>query len=173
LKRFALLAVVGVGLLALPGGASARSDCAYAGGGPVAVYGPGGGVTGDSIAGVCVDTNTAADGGYLEIGANPSKGTYVPVGVYGVIDGSDANPAGQAQGYGAISTYSSDGTQDDCQIPADPSDNASGTNSGGCLTLRNPTTSAPIVSIPLVPLACGNTTGPDWTNAGRDGCRIP
>ena len=128
----------------------------------------GNGVTGDSIAGVCVDTNAAIDGGYVEVGSG-GPGTYA------VIDGSDDNPAGTpAVGYAGISTYNT-GAQDTCDpnitnAPGpieDTTDEGSGTNGGGCFTIRG------VASIPALPFACGNASGPDFTAAGRDGCTIP
>lgn len=154
MKRIALLAVVGAALLALPSAASARTDCSYT---SSPVY-TSGGVTGDALLGVCLDTNTAFDGGYLEVGSGGP-------GVYAVIDGSDSNP-GQAAGYAALSTYENGG-KGDCPSQA----GASGTNSGGCFVIRDGNT--PVVVVPGLPFACGNTTGPDWANAGRDGCYVP
>ena len=163
MKRIALLAVIVGALVALPGSATARTDCSYT---ASPVY-TSGGVTGDALLGVCVDTNTAADGGYLEIGSNGTNH-------YAVIDGSDVNP-GAAGGYGGVVTGYETGAQDQCDQPADQTDEGSGTNQGGCFSVRagNSSGSPVLISVPGIPLACGNTTGPDWTNAGRDGCTIP
>jgi hypothetical protein len=153
-KRIALLAVVGAGLLVVPGTATARTDCGYAGGGPAQVY-TSGGVTGDALVGACLDTNTAVDGGYVEIG-NGSRGTYA------VVDGSDSNPS-NAAGYGALSTYEAGSKDTSC----DGVDSGSGTNSGGCLWIKALNLGAPV---PLI--ACGLTSGPDYAAASRDGCSI-
>ena len=147
--------------MALPGPASARTDCAYAGGGPVQVY-TSGGVTGDALLGACVDLNQGQlDGGYAEIGSNGTNH-------YGVVDGSDVQP-GQAAGYGGIVTgYETGQTEPACDqsdgylTPAE-----GGTNSGGCFAIRG------VIAVPGVPLACGNTTGADWTASSRDGCTAP
>ena len=146
--------------MALPATASARSDCAYAGGGPVAVY-TSGGVTGDALLGACVDLNQGTvDGGYAEIGSGAS-------GAYGVVDGSDVQP-GQAAGYGAITTGYESGGKEPCDLSDDHQTNAEGgTNSGGCFVIRD------VIAIPGVPLACGNTTGADFTESRRDGCTAP
>jgi hypothetical protein len=158
LKRLIVFAALAASIMVLPASSSARTDCP--GGGPVSVVTPvttvGGSITPDAIVGACVDTNTPADGGYVEIGSG-GPGTYA------VIDGSDALP-GNAAGYGALSTYESGGKDTAC----DANDTGSGTNSGGCLFLKPVGIGAPV---PLI--ACGNTSGPDWANAGRDGCAIP
>lgn len=156
MKRIALLAVIAGGLLALPGSAGAISNCPYG-----TVY-TSGGAGGNAALGVCVDTNTAADGGYVEVGQGGS---------YGIIDGSDANPAGNAQGYagfvqpGAVADSSKDSACDGNDTAA-PS-----RNSGGCfwfkplgLNLTNAVTTM---------FVCGNTSGPDYATAKRDGCAIP
>jgi hypothetical protein len=176
LKRVAFLAVVVGAIAALPGSASARSDCSYAGGGPVAVY-TDGGVTpaGDAILGVCVDAGGSV-GGYGEVGSNGTNH-------YAVIDGHDGNP-GASAGYGGIVTGYETGAQDQCSpnvlAPSgtdvgDDTDEGSGTNQGGCFSVRggNSSGSPVLVSVPLVPLACGNTSGADWTSASRDGCTVP
>jgi hypothetical protein len=166
---------MGVAAVVLPGTASAATDCSYAGGGPVVVWVDGvnddGGVTGDGLAGACVDTNTDFDGGYVEVGRG--DGTDDNGGSYAVIDGSEDNPAGNAQGYGALSTYESrdpenaadDGSPDpDCD---GNDDDSASTNSGGCLWIKAIDRGAPV---PLI--SCGLTSGPDFVTATRDGCSI-
>ena len=133
--------------------------------------GPGAGDPGASNAavGVCVDTNTAADGGYAEIGQGGS---------YGIIDGSDANP-GSGAGYAGlnISGVSDSSTDPTC----DGSDDAAGShNSGGCFWIKpapdavnNAINTAPTTVVTDM-FICGNTSGPGWgTTATRDGCSIP
>jgi len=151
-KRIALLAIAGAGLLVVPGTASARTDCGYAGGGPAQVY-TSGGVTGNAAAGACVDTGLPVDGGYAEVGNGAS---------YAVVDGSDNNPSNGA-GYAALSGYESGSKDTSC----DGTDSGSGTNSGGCLWIKALGVGAPV---PLI--ACGLTSGPDYTAATRDGCSI-
>ena len=161
MKRISLLVVVVAGLVALPGSAGAAEGC-QAG----TVY-TDGGLTADDIVGVCVDTgNSAFYGGTLEVG-NGGPGTYA------TIDGDDRND-GQAGGYGALSNYENGG-KDECTQPADQTDEGSGTNSGGCFSVRSgPSSSNPVlISLPVPLLACGNTSGPSFNNAGRDGCTIP
>jgi hypothetical protein len=156
LKRIALLAVIGAGMMALPGSAGAISNCPYG-----TVY-TSGGAGGNAALGVCVDLNTPIDGGYAEVGNGAS---------YGIIDGSDANPAGNGQGYAGFVTPGgvSDSSKD---ASCDGSDDAAASrNSGGCfwfkplgLNLTNPVTTM---------FVCGNTSGPDYATATRDGCAIP
>jgi hypothetical protein len=170
LKRIALLAVIGAGLLALPGSAAATSDCSFAGGGPAVVYGtavpvgPGAGNPGadNALVGVCVDTNLAIDGGYGEVGTG-----------YGVIDGSDSNPAGNGQGYAGLNAGGvSDSNKD---TNCDGVDSGGDHNSGGCFWLKPaPASVNALLQNPVTALfVCGNTSGPDWSAAGRDGCSIP
>src|SRR5262245_40815386 len=102
----AAMALGAMAILAIPSSAFAVSDCSYASGttvGPVTVYGPGGGRTANSVAGVCADTNTQPlDGGYVEVGSGGP-------GSYAIVDGSDANsdPTGNGDGYIGASTYES------------------------------------------------------------------
>lgn len=164
--RFLAFVAISVCACALSAAAEARSDCAYAGGSKVVVYAGGGGVTGDALVGICGDAGAPFDGGYIEAG-NGAKGTYA------VADGSDANPAGQTQGYIGVSTYENGGK---APCPTGTS-GGSGTNSGGCFTVVNPTNGAVIAIFPGMPLVCGDPFAPsleaDWANSGRDGCRIP
>jgi hypothetical protein len=94
--------------------------------------------------GVCVDTNTAVDGGYAEVGQGFT---------YAVIDGSNANPP-PLTGYAGLDPRP--GVSD---TSADPDgdgkdDAASSHNSGGCFWLK-----------PLPPAFVAA--------AGRDGCSTP
>jgi hypothetical protein len=169
LKRIALLAVIGAGLVALPGTASATSDCTFANGNP----GPGGtvvpygtAVNGDkgadnAIVGVCVDTNTAADGGYAEVGSG-----------YGIIDGSDANP-GNGAGYAGLNAGGVSDTSKDAAC--DGVDSGGGHNSGGCFWIKPaPSAVNALLQNPVTAMfICGNTSGADWSAATRDGCSIP
>ena len=184
LKRIALLAVIGAGLLALPGTASARTDCTYAGqqntsSEYVTVWvspDADGGVTGDGLAGACADgvNQGGIDGGYVEVGVGDGAGDNG--GAYAVIDGSDSNTAGagQSAGYGALSDYetgATDDPDDDCN-GLDEDNTAGGhdgpdSNSGGCLWSKDANDGA---EVPLI--SCGLTSGPDYTASNRDGCSI-
>jgi hypothetical protein len=196
LKRIALLAVVGAGLVALPGTAAGNTDCTYASGpgltniGGTAIdvavqAGPGGlSGTSENAVGACVDglssapVNSPTDGGAVEAGYGLGKGNTaaapVPAvsglpGVYGVVDGddnsTDPSPSSQLGGYGAISNYESSPPAD---RSCDATEGGTGTNSGGCFFVKPAG-----VGVPLPLLACGNTSGKAWNNAGRDGCSIP
>jgi hypothetical protein len=168
LKRIALLAVIGAGLMALPGTASARSDCTFANGGAggtVVAYGTA--VNGDpgadnALVGVCVDTNTAIDGGYAEVGAG-----------YAVIDGSDANPDGNGRGYAGLNAGGVSDSNKDANC--DGVDSGGDHNSGGCFWLKPaPASVNALLQNPVTAMfICGNTSGSDWGAAGRDGCSIP
>jgi hypothetical protein len=183
LKRIALLAVIGAGMMALPSTAAAKTDCTFANGnpgpgGPVVVYGTA--VNGDPGAhsagiGVCVDTNTTADGGYAEVGQGFT---------YAIIDGSDANGPvdNPARGYAGLDPrprQSDTSIDPDC----DGSDDAAGShNTGGCFWIKpapadvnnainDDATPTTVVTDMFI---CGNTSGASWgDNARRDGCSIP
>lgn len=155
MKKYGLVLAASLGLLALPGSAVAVDDCSYAGGGPAQVY-TSGGATGGALLGACVNTGLPVDGGYVEVGQAGG-------GSYAVIDGSDANPANGA-GYAGLSSAETGGRDTTCN----DNDTGSGTNSGGCLYVKPLNTGAPV---PLI--ACGNSSGPDYTSASRDGCSIP
>ena len=166
MKRIALLAVIGAGLMALPGTATAINECP--GGGAVETWGSalggGSGVGGNAAVGVCVDTDAApgvADGGYVEVGNGGS---------YGVVDGSDDN-AGNAGGYAGFVTPGSvaDSSKDSC----DGSDDASPShNTGGCFWLKAPA-NLNLTNAVTTMFVCGNTSGKYWAQSSRDGCSIP
>ena len=165
LHAVAVAALAGA-LLAVPAQAGARASCDYVGTGALTVY-TAGGVTPDSIAGVCIDLGDGA-GGYLEAGTG-TPGTYV------IWDGHDGNP-GSTAGYVGVSDYETSPTGAvPCAVFGGPPRAGDGTNSGGCLYIRSGTSSGSpvLIGIPFVPLACGNADGPDWLAAGGDGCTIP
>jgi hypothetical protein len=162
LKRIALLAVIGAGLLALPGTAAARSDCFS--GGPVEVYGTAIGSHGgadSALVGACVDTNLPADGGYAEVGSG-----------YGIVDGSDVNP-GNGAGYAGLNAGGVSDSNKDANCDGD--DTGGDHNSGGCLWIKPapPAVNALLQNAVTAMFICGNTSGADWAAAGRDGCSIP
>lgn len=140
----------------------------------------------DAAAGVCtnnlIDASPDArfDGGTAEVGVGVGKGvpTGVP-GVYAVADGDNQNhdpltsmgtpPEESFQGYIGVSNFET-GTPEaaaNCTTPNDV-DNGGGTNSGGCVVIREAGNTN--VAVPL--LACGNDSGKNWDGAGRDGCTI-
>lgn len=138
------------------------------------MYGPainGSSGAANALVGVCVDTNTAFDGGYAEVGT-PG---------YVVIDGSEQNPAGQGQGYAGLNVLGVSDTSKDNNC--DGADNASPShNSGGCFWLKPaPASVNALLQNPVTAMfICGNTSGPDWRASGapadgatRDGCSIP
>lgn len=185
MKRISFAILAAVAALAVPASAVADTnsgrDCNYGkteeattgNAAPVVVYvGTGdAGMTGTALvaAGACVDELNVPvpggtfDGGAAEAGAGiPSGGP----GGYVIVDGNDDNTdqTGQSDGYVGLSNYET-GTKGNCNEGS-----GTGTNSGGCFRLRPLGDDA---DVPLVPIACGNTTGPNWTTAGRDGCVIP
>jgi hypothetical protein len=96
--------------------------------------------------------------------------TQVPgPGVYVIADGNDANQLSESSGYIGLSNNET-GAQETCPPPGStgtPS-NGSGTNSGGYVGVK------PLGIYEPVPLvACGFTSGPNFSNAGRDGCAAP
>jgi hypothetical protein len=169
LKRIALLAVIGASLLALPSSASARSDCAYT---ATPVYGSAvpdavdNGETGINGAAVGACADVVGFGGYAEVGAGGS---------YGVVDGSDNNPA-NAAGYagfnnGGVADSDPDPTCDG--VDADPDAPAGDFNKGGCFWFK-PTGTNVTALVPLTGIFfCGNTSGPDFAASPRDGCSVP
>jgi hypothetical protein len=193
IKKFAILAAVAVGVLAIPGTAAAthssagNSTCTYAQNEPtsvtqgdVTVYaettqdGSGSSGTADAAAGVCMNDETAptggVQGGTLEAGAgSDSTGAAGGDGAYVVLDGDDANPD-PADGYQGLSNYETGGTTASCGTTAD--DGAAGsTNSGKCFGPDGGpyTNTQGLVPGPM----CGNTSGPTWDSTSRDGCSIP
>lgn len=169
-------------MMVLPGAASARTDCSTSdvqlAGGAVGVTAGGPGTSGqaDAAVGACVNAGAQGDGsvadqidffgGLVEVGAG-ADGTG-PTGVYGVIDGDDQNTAVSPQGggYAGVSNFETSPPADECDGVDEPFASG-GTNSGGCFTVRG------VAFLPVPLLACGNTTGPSWDAAGRDGCTIP
>lgn len=152
-----------------------------------------------TVVGGCVNTGTGAfQGGTAEVGAgeDPATGTNDPDTApdgYAVVDGDNDNVvAGRTDGGGYVgaSNYET-GAKESCangatQIasaggitvysPGDQDEGGSGSNSGGCFSVRsgagssNPevlTIEGPIAAI------CGNTTGQNWDESTRDGCTIP
>lgn len=163
-----------------------------AGAGGVVVYDGTGmsGTPGTVAVGVCDDTGgtpigpATFYGGSVEVGVNLSDGALAGVGgipgAYAVVDGDDRNadPLGSGDGYAGVSNFESSGTtpplvapQVGASCPA-----GSGTNSGGCVGVKaivTPVGTTPSVIAPVPLIVCGNTTGDDYDNAGRDGCEIP
>ena len=153
--------------------------------------------------GVCVQNNDAAHpgatapfGGDAEVGVSLNHGEYynptatgcpspsatplfpgcaaplpapVSPGVYAVADGSNTNPTpngvSQGVGYAGISNYET-GTPNDGQGNNGCLSGNCGSNSGWADGIKG------VVAIPG-PFVCGDTSGPSWDNAGRDGCFIP
>ena len=99
------------------------------------------------------------DGGLVEAGTAAG-------GVYAIVDGDDANTfiTDQGGGYAGLSNAETGQPESSCNPNTD---DGSGTNSGGCLSIRN------VVSIPVPFVACGNVTGKSWERSGRDGCTVP
>jgi len=181
MKRSAVILGALVTATAFPASASAATDCSTAtssqvntGPGPVVLYADangGGGLTGtaDVSAGACADGLNLGggqlDGGVAEVGAKQSGQAYA------VVDGDDTNTggSGQAGGYVGVSNFESGGKDPDC----DGNDEGSGSNSGGCFTLRNPVDRSTVVAAPVPLVVCGNTSGKSFEASDRDGCSIP
>ncbi|HZQ29415.1 MAG TPA: hypothetical protein VFA94_17090 [Acidimicrobiales bacterium] len=127
-------------------------------------------------------------GGALDVGATTTNGpsrlcaspvtgpggldTSTPVGAYVVLDGNNTNvdPVNNSSsGYVGASNYESNGTNSACPNQLDPTtnNNGGGTNSGGYVGVKG----GPYLPVPLV--VCGNTSGNQWGNDGRDGCAVP
>jgi hypothetical protein len=93
-------------------------------------------------------------------------------GAFAVADGDDQNSGGAAYGYVGVSNYEN-GTPDPSCDGEDT--NAASTNSGGCVTLRDPSTDpeTPILALP-VPLLVGDSdSGSGFGNSTRDGWSVP
>jgi hypothetical protein len=170
LKRFAVFAALAASIMVLPASSSARTDCSTSdatqsvAGITVGVTAGGAGTTGQGTAvGGCVDGLSSVtpgfDGGLVEAGTAAG-------GVYAIVDGDDTNTAvsDQGGGYAGVSNVETGGSPEACNPNTDT---GSGTNSGGCLSIRN------IAAVPLPLLACGNSSGKSWENSQRDGCTIP
>jgi hypothetical protein len=178
----------GAGLLVGTGAAHAlySSNCSGVTEGGVTVGTVTGPSNGGAGTGVCVGLpatlpNGAANpfqGGAVEAGAGSGgsrlcvqgQPTQVPgPGVYVIADGNDANTLSESSGYIGLSNNETGG-QEPCPQPGatgTPS-TGSGTNSGGYVGVKPLGVYAPV---PLV--ACGFTSGPNFSNAGRDGCAAP
>jgi hypothetical protein len=90
-------------------------------------------------------------------------------GVYAVVDGDNSNsdPTNSGDGYIGVSNYET-GTKGTC--PTTGPTPGTGSNSGGCFTIKNQSV---VPSLPVPLLVCGNTSGPTWDNTTRDGCAVP
>ena len=170
MKRFVLFAALAASIMVLPASSSARTDCSTSdatqsvAGITVGVTAGGAGTTGQgTAAGACVDGLSSVtpgfDGGLVEAGT-------VAGGVYAIVDGDDVNTAvsDQGGGYAGLSNAETGSPESSCN-PF--SDDGSGTNAGGCLSVRG------VISLPVPLLACGNSSGKSWENSQRDGCTIP
>ena len=171
--------LLGFVVLAAPAGALAAQsgvDCNYASGSPAGttvmgnqlyVYAGPGGSSGSATTavGACVNVPAGTgvlEGGLVEVGTGGASSSQAPIpAVYGVIDGNNNN-FGQLQGYGALSDYETG--SGGCQAGGTPD----GSNSGGCVGIKP----ANLV-LPIPFIACGDTSGTDWNNTGRNGCFVP
>ena len=202
MRKFGVLAVVVVGVLAVPGASVANhgttNDCTYAltpsntmvytplpTGGDAAVYVHStpnqSGMSGsaDTAAGACLNNEaTQPEGGVAECGtgtsASGSGGSATNGdGTYCVVDGdNDNNVTGQDDSYFGVSNYETDGKRGPNSCPAPGSPPNSGTNSGQC---HGPSGGpwADLVPGDGPDLVCGNTSGNTWDATIRDGCSIP
>jgi hypothetical protein len=184
MRKVTLLGLaLGVVALGMPGGAAANkqagygSNCDYAtaggntgvgqtvAGNQVFVY-TGTGSTGNAgttAVGGCVNVPAGAgalEGGTAEIGTDAARGSYA------VIDGNNANQA-QGAGYMGLSNYE-DGSPDPTPCNGNDSD-GNGSNGGGCVGTKT----TPAVNLPIPLIICGDTSGKDWNDTGRDGCFTP
>jgi hypothetical protein len=173
MKKYAFALGALAAVAAFPASASANTDCSYASGstvavpvGPAVVYADTGnsGLTGQgaAAAGACADnlpTGPDLVGGAVEAGVGDPGEAYV------VVDGDDANTggAGQAGGYFGVSTFETGVKDTNCNGV----DEGSGSNSGGCLTVRG------VASVPVPLIICGNTSGKSFGTSSRDGCTAP
>ena len=185
MRKFLILAVAVLGVMALPGSAAAASiydgsTCnGYTGAPPTAgVHLEAG--TGGASAGACVNTGTGSfQGGSVEagVGEDPATGAADPgpgPDAYAVVDGDNDNwihP--QSDGYAGVSNWETGGTRaTTCGNGA-----ANSSNSGGCINnIPIPPGAAGSVPTPV----CGNTSGNSWNGQGttegsgnRDGCEVP
>ena len=143
------------------------------GAGGVTAY-EGSGQTGQATAavGACTYSATGTQLGPVTFhGGSVEAGVGTPVGGpggYAIVDGDNQNtgdPTGSSDGYIGVSNFETSPPKGDCT-------SGSGTNSGGCFELKS-VQGLPAVTLPIPLIACGNTTGPTWDSAGRDGCAIP
>jgi hypothetical protein len=159
MKRIALLAVIGAGLMALPSSAAAQTACRNGAPAPGVQVTP---IPGGVYA--CVDVGGGV-GGESEISVSPT-------GSYGWVDGFDNNP-GSGTGYaglnaGGISDTSKDSNCDGVDAAS------SSNNSGGCFWIKGaPAAVNNALQNPVTAMfICGNTSG-GRTTSTRDGCSIP
>jgi hypothetical protein len=212
MRKYALLIVAAVAVLALPSAASAQTaNCGLDENGdpnvvsvnPTATFGE------DVGANVCLDLGGVVsdggdnrfDGGKLYVGVDLSDGvlpnpdgytTLTPEnfppqlvqggqvkgdfpGAFVVADGDDENSdfaRDDADGYIGVSNYEN-GTPDPSCDGEDT--NAASTNSGGCVTLRDPSTDpeTPILALPVPLLVGGSDSGSGFGNSTRDGWSVP
>ncbi len=124
----------------------------------------GGGTSGtaDQSAGVCLMGTGSFEAGHSATkGSNRSPWyTLIKDGFYFIADGGSSNPD-PADGYAGVSNYETGTTT--C------SNNVSCTGSNGGGSFGAP--GGPYAPV-YVPVACGNTTGPQWDNSKRDGCEV-
>lgn len=173
MKRFLIIVVAGLGVLALPGSAAANNDCSTSTvqQGPVGVQAGEGGLTGtaDVAVGACVDTWAtgiptpgSVEGGTVEAGAGVDD--EGPTGAYAVADGDDDTSNSLVANYAGVSNYESGSSADG---RCDGDDTGSGSNSGGCVwsEILNRGVAAPLV-------ACDteNNGGSAWSEDNQDGC---
>lgn len=101
------------------------------------------------------------------LGGGTSTTVPAPVGVYAVADGNNANNNGLG-GYAGVSNYEDGATETgNPPGPGCEPENGSGSNSGGSVGV---TAAGVYLPVPLV--VCGNDSGPNWSNTGRDGCFV-
>jgi hypothetical protein len=161
--------------MATPLNASAgyTNDCSTVGGtnlgGVAQVYtGSRTGAPTTAAGGVCVynqSTPLGFAGGDVEAGVGPVGSNTA----YAIVDGSDSNfcisTFCQGQGYIGVSNFDSGANTPGpgCSTCA-----TTGSNGGGQVGVKGVATS-PV----NLPIACGDTSGPDWDTTSRDGCFVP
>ena len=160
MKHIALIAVIVTDLLTLSSSAAAQeTGCPE--GGPLEVYGTAlgshGGYSGDALVGACLNTDTAFDGGYAEVGPSGA-----------IVNGSDDNAGTPGGYYGYHAAPVADSSKDS---NCDGNDSASvSRNSGGCLWLAATNTS--MTNALTTRLYCDSRRGADPNASTRDGCTI-
>jgi hypothetical protein len=87
--------------------------------------------------------------------------------------GNNEEQAGDGTGETVDNCVQAGPTPTDVDDDSGPQPNGGDSNSGGCLTVRDPSTEATVVALPVPLVACGNDSGQDWWDAKRDGCSIP
>jgi hypothetical protein len=159
MKRIALLAVIGAGLLALPSTAAAQtSNCPSPPNVDVEI------TVAPPSARVCVVVPPAGNAGG-ELVINPAGCSY--------INGWVTNPA-PARGYAGICTNAVS------RGPAcNPDGQPTGANTGGCLGVDgnpggvNAVLNSPPVAAVTAMFICGSTSGENPQSTTRRGCSIP